>query len=347
MTDVPTPRAEQPVPQNKRPWLKWASRAAQAALAVVIVYFIYSAVGTQLAKSHFLSLHFSIGYLVVAWVVIGLYYVSFAMGLTLVIRSLGYRPRFRDIFKLSYATNLGKYLPGGVWQIAGKVALAKQAGVDRHAALVASVVESAVSVVGGLLLFIVTTLFGAPFPATVPKWPLFVLLVVIFVALQPQLFARVVRLAMRILHIEGEPPHLTFVQTVWLVFYYAGTWLIAGAGFWFFTRALIPDPGANWLVYSGFYAAASVGGLLVLFVPAGIGVREGFLVLLMRNVVGGPTAAARLSAAVIIAFAARVWSTAMELALSAGAVAMPFSRHPPDSADEDADAPDSPTEGGA
>jgi uncharacterized membrane protein YbhN (UPF0104 family) len=143
-------------------WLKWAVRAAQVVFAVVIVYFVYTAVALQLTKSHFLTLHFSIGYLLLSWVVIGLYYLSFAVGLTLVIRALGYRPRFRDIFKLSYATNLGKYLPGGVWQVAGKVALAKQAGVDRHAALVASVVESAVSVTGGLLLFLTTTLAGRP-----------------------------------------------------------------------------------------------------------------------------------------------------------------------------------------
>jgi hypothetical protein len=166
------------------------------------------------------------------------------------------------------------------------------------------------------------------------------LIVVIFVALQPQIFARVVRLAMRLLHVEGEPPHLRFGQTVWLVFYYAATWLIAGAGFWLFTRALVADPGANWLVYSGFYAAASVGGLLVLFVPAGLGVREGFLGLLMRNVVGGPTAAARLSTALIVAFAARVWSTAMELALSAGAVALPFSRQQGGAEDSPATEPD-------
>ena len=329
MADAPTPAG--PDARPSRAWLKWASRAAQVVLAVVIVYFVYVSVATQLRKSNFLALHFSIGYLVASWVVIGLYYVLFAVGLTLVIRALGYRPRFRDIFKLSYATNLGKYVPGGVWQVAGKVALARQAGIDRHAALVASVVESAVSVTGGLLLFLTTTLLGGPYPASLPKWPLFVLIAVIFIALQPQIFARVVRVAMRLLHVDGEPPHLRFRQTVWLVFYYAGTWLVAGAGFWLFTRALTSSPGANWLVYSGFYAAASVGGLLVLFAPAGLGVREGFLALLMRDVVAGGA-----GTAVIVAFAARVWSTAMELLLSAGAVAMPFSTRT-DDADTPAD----------
>jgi uncharacterized membrane protein YbhN (UPF0104 family) len=310
-------------------------RGAQTLLAAAVVYFVWRAVSTQLATSRFLELHFSPLYLVAAWVVLACYYLLFAGGLALVIRSLGYRPRYRDVFKLSFATNLGKYLPGGIWQVAGKVALARQAGVEPHAALVAAVVESAVSVTGGLLLFLGTTLGGAPFPAGVPEWPLWAIIVAILVALQPGIFARVVALGMRLLKIEGEPPHLTFGQIVALVAYYAAIWLVAGGAFWLFTRSLTPDPGAGWLAYCGYYAAGAIGGLLVLFAPAGLGVREGFLVLLMRDVVAGGVATAW-----IVAFAARVWSTAMELALSGVAVAMPFSEPGGPADAQAADGPD-------
>ena len=170
--------------------------------------------------------------------------------------------------------------------------MARQAGVDRHAALVATTVESAVSVTGGLLLFLATTLLGAPFPAGVPKWPLYALIAGIFVALQPQIFARVVALGMKLLKIEGEPPHLKFGRIVALVLYYAAIWVVAGAGFWLFTRSLTPDPGASLLAYAGYYAAAAVGGLLVLFVPVGLGVREGFLVTLIGPVISGGAATA-------------------------------------------------------
>lgn len=301
-------------------WRTWAMRGAQALVAVLVVFFVYRSVSVQLAKSRFLELHFSAGYLVAAWAVIALYYLLFAGGLLLVIRAMGYPARYRDIFKLSFAANLGKYLPGGVWQVAGKVAMARQAGVDRHAALVATTVESAVSVTGGLLLFLTTTVLGAPFPSDVPKWPLYALMVGIFVALQPQIFARVVALGMRLLKIEGEPPHLRFRAIVALVLYYAAIWVVAGAGFWLFTRSLTADPGASVFAYAGYYAAAAVGGLLVLFVPAGLGVREGFLVTLMGGVVSGGVAVAW-----VVAFAARVWSTAMELVMSGIAVALPFS----------------------
>ncbi len=312
--------AEASVSKPVSPWRTWGLRGAQVLLAVVIAYFVYKSVSTQLATSRFLELRFSPLFLAAAWVLIACYYLMFAGGLMLCIRALGYRPRYRDVFKLSFAANLGKYLPGGIWQVAGKVAMAKQAGIDRHAALVATTVETAVSVTGGLLLFIATTLAGAPFPEGVPKWPLWAIVVGILVALQPAIFARVVALGMRLLKIEGEPPHLKLGQIVALVSYYSCTWLVAGGGFWLFTRSLTTDPGAGWFAYSGYYAAGAVGGLLVLFVPAGLGVREGFLVLLMRDVVAGGAATAW-----IVAFAARVWSVAAELVMSAVAVVMPFS----------------------
>jgi hypothetical protein len=197
--------------------------------------------------------------------------------------------------------------------------MARSVGVDRHAALVASVIESAVSVTGGLLLFVTATLLGSPLPGSVPRWPMWVLMVAIFGALQPQVFRRVIALGMRLLKVEGETPHLSFRATVGLVAYYACIWVVAGAAFRLFVLSLTPQPGADWLAYAGYYAAASIGGLLVLFAPAGLGVREGFLVLLI-----GPLLAGGAGTAWIVAFAARVWSSAAELVLSAIAVAMPY-----------------------
>ena len=300
---------------------RWLLRGAQAALAIAILYFVYQSVSAQLATSRFLELLFSPAYLAVSWIVIAAYYLLFAGGFMLVIRSLGYRVSYRDVFKLSFAANLGKYLPGGVWQVAGKVAMAKQAGVERHGALVATVVESAISVTAGLLVFMSTTLLGAPFPPSVPKWPLLAIMAAILVALHPAIFSRVVGLGMRLLKIDGDPPHLRLGSIAALVAYYSAIWFVAGGAFWLFTRSLVADPGAGWAAYAGYYAAAVVGGLLVLFAPAGLGVRESFLVLLLGGLLSGGPASAW-----VVVLAARVWSSAAELVLSAVAVARPFSR---------------------
>ncbi|MDO8962890.1 MAG: lysylphosphatidylglycerol synthase domain-containing protein [Coriobacteriia bacterium] len=299
----------------------WLVRAAQAVLAVAIVYFVWQSLSGSLERSGFATLEFSFGYLAAAWAVLLVYYLLFVGGLALVLRALGYRPHYRDVLKLSFGANLGKYLPGGIWQVAGKIAMAKRAGVDRHAALVASVIESGVSVAGGALMFLATTFIGAELPPGVPRWSMVVLAAGIVGALHPAIFGRVVRLGMRLLKIEEDVPRLTFTATLGLVAYYCGIWFVAGAAFWLFARSLTPLalPG-HVLAIGGAYAAAMIGGLLVLFVPAGLGVREGIL-LVMLQLTFGPAGA---GAAAVISVAARVWSTLLELALSAVAVALPY-----------------------
>lgn len=54
------------------------------------------------------------------------------------------------------------------------------------------------------------------------------------------------------------------------------------------------------------FAAAYVVGYLAVFAPAGAGIREGFLVLLLQ-----PSMSAE--AALVVALAARVWTTTVEL----------------------------------
>ncbi|MHB1477889.1 MAG: UPF0104 family protein, partial [Coriobacteriia bacterium] len=59
----------------------------------------------------------------------------------------------------------------------------------------------------------------------------------------------------------------------------------------------------------GAFAAASIGGLLVLFAPGGIGVREAILAGLLAP-------SYPLAVAVAAGVAARLWSTAVELLAS-------------------------------
>lgn len=308
---------------------KMLVRLAQVVLAVAIVYYVWQSLSASLARSGFASLHFAPVYLAAAWAVLLCYYLLFVGGLSLVLRSLGYRPRYRDVLKLSFGANLGKYLPGGFWQVAGKIAMARRAGVDRHAALVATTVESGASVAGGTLMFIATVLAGARLPAGFPAWPMLGIAAAIVAALHPAIFGRVIAFGMRLLKIEGPPPHLRFGATLGLVAYYFGIWFVAGSAFWLFARSLTPLASpVDLLPVAGAYAAAMVGGLLVLFVPAGLGVREAIILALLGITFGAEGA----GAAAVISVAARVWSTLLELALSAVAVALPYARSEEDAA---------------
>jgi hypothetical protein len=67
-------------------------------------------------------------------------------------------------------------------------------------------------------------------------------------------------------------------------------------------------------------AASYLGGYLAIFAPAGAGVREGVMGLLLTQVAPPP-------AAIVIAVASRIWFTATELIVL---LVIPFLRRPPE-----------------
>jgi hypothetical protein len=86
--------------------------------------------------------------------------------------------------------------------------------------------------------------------------------------------------------------------------------VLYGGAFWIFVRSF-ELPGAPVLIASSF-AAAYVLGYAAIFAPAGIGVREVALVLLLSPAMGAAPAAA-------VSVLARVWTTVVEV-IPAGAL---------------------------
>jgi uncharacterized membrane protein YbhN (UPF0104 family) len=290
--------------------------AGQVALFAIIAWFVYQSLSKGLSGSDFLQLRFSWGWLGLSWVLLAGYYAIYTLGLDLIMRALGSPSTLPKAFKLNFASNLGKYVPGGFWPALGRVALAPSMSLSRAHAAVSLVLEAGYSTAGGLIVFAVSLGFGGRLPAGTQPWMWLVLAALLVVALHPAIFSRALKWAFRLARVDHEPPRLGYGITLGLVALYAVSWLVAGAAFQCFTYALVSNAGGNTLTYAGAYSAASIAGLLVLFAPGGIGVREGVLAFLITPFVGPGNA-------VIVGFAARVWSTLLELALSAGALAMP------------------------
>jgi hypothetical protein len=200
--------------------------------------------------------------------------------------------------------NLGRYVPGKLWQIAGLAVLARQRGVPVAVSTAAAVLGQAVSL-GGAALVGTAALAGGG--SSFGPWSvvfLGVLAVLIAVALVPPLQRRAVALWFRLAgHPDGTLATSTLMTLGWLVLYtlnwilYAGAFLVLAKSFGL--------PGPPIAVASAF-AAAYVLGYAMIFAPAGIGVREGFLVLFLSPLMGAGPAGA-------LSIIARLWTTAVEL----------------------------------
>jgi len=228
--------------------------------------------------------------------------------------------------RVYFVANLGRYVPGKLWQIAGMAVLAHRLGVPASISTAAAVLGQAVALGGAVLVGAAALSSGNGLTGIWTLAFLAVLAALLAVALVPALNRRAVGLWFRLARrseAHVQPSGATTLR--WLALYTLN-WTMYAAAFLLLVRSF-DLPGAGVQVASAF-AAAYVLGYAALFAPAGIGVREGFLVLFLSPFMGAAPAGA-------IAVVTRVWTTVVELVPAAVFWAMQL-------AEGTADAPSSP-----
>jgi glycosyltransferase 2 family protein len=190
-----------------------------------------------------------------------------------ILRLLGVTPR------PSWATvylrgQLGKYVPGSVWQYASRGALATNRGIPLRVVAKSFPIELSA-----------TVLAAAAFSILLVGWWGAVAVIAVVAAAAGATSALHSRIAAR--------------AASKAVLLYVGTWVLIGGSFWMAARGLVQIPAGQLPVYMGGFASAWIVGLVAIYAPTGIGVREAVLVAILRSRVG-------TEAALVVALGSRI-----------------------------------------
>lgn len=205
----------------------------------------------------------------------------------------------RSIARGFLLAQLGKYIPGGVWQIIGQVTDATRTTAnDGRAASLAFVVSVATQVTAGLLVGLPLVLVD-----TTPTWIRLCLLAGALVAvgllLQRRLLARIL-LALPWLRDTSTSDAMPSRSAI-VVSTVANCVALVAAGI-VFDIANVAGPDRGVLVVVPAFALAWTIGFLAIPFPAGLGIREGALLLLLPG--GSSTAIVAASAVVRVIYIA-------------------------------------------
>ncbi|MET8050273.1 MULTISPECIES: lysylphosphatidylglycerol synthase domain-containing protein [unclassified Streptosporangium] len=189
--------------------------------------------------------------------------------------------------RIFFIGQLGKYVPGSVWAYAAMIELGRDHRVPPRR-MFGSITLSVLVSLGCALVVAAVTLRETMTQA----WYLLALIPVIAVCLHPGVLTFGLNLAMRIARQEplGQGRLLSGRAVLTAVALTVAGWLTYGP------HLLLPmaDLGASgdslYLVATGAYALAWATGILTVVVPAGIGVREGAMVLALAPVLDSPRA---------------------------------------------------------
>jgi glycosyltransferase 2 family protein len=312
----PTPGTREPTSPKAR-LLRVGKLLLQLLLTGVVTWFILKTVGLDLQGLRTLDLSlWNVRWVLVALsslFLLGAYAYTAGLWGVMVREMGGYEVGLVVSLRVFFTANLARYVPGKLWQIAGLAYLARREGVPPGTATGAAVLGQAFALAGATLVgagVLIGSELGVRFGG---GWAAGALLVLLVAATFPAVFKGALALWFRVARAEvpgGFRPDQVF-GVRWLGLYVVA-WVLQGLAFWMLARGL----GLDLAVFPGVaaYAAGYALGYVAVFAPAGIGVREGFLIAFLGPILGGPTAAA-------LAVIARVWSTAMELLLASGLAA--------------------------
>ena len=288
--------------------VRWGFTAAAVAIGCYAVARQWTDVRAALA---------SIGVLTVAAAMVSVLLAMFAsmQMWRVLLAALGSPRPIRVGARIMFVGQLGKYLPGSVWSVLAQMELGNAHRVPRHHSGSASVLAMLMALLSGLLTALVTLPFVA---RSTPYLWAFLAAPFLLAFLHPKVLnyglGRLFRLTRRPPLEQPLTARAIAISLTWSF----GAWILYGLQIWLLATRLGAPRGTTALLALGGFAFAWSVGFLVVFVPAGAGVRDLLLVALLSPVIG-------VGAATAVALVSRVLTTAGDM-LAAGAAAGYF-RH--------------------
>lgn len=212
-----------------------------------------------------LSLLLSIVFLVTA---------KFTLSITarIALIKLGIKIRFITVFNFYNLSQIAKYIPGSIWQYAGRIFYYKSYGLSSTIIRDAILSETIWVIGSSLIIGVSFTILTDPFRlyeilnSTVPTWkPLYTIASCLFLIFFFLLFNKRIKSIVSTLLSYNLP--VKWYPTLFSI------WLLLGISFWFLCYPYGVKIN-NILFTIGLYAIAFFAGFMVPFAPAGIGIRE-------------------------------------------------------------------------
>jgi hypothetical protein len=217
---------------------------------------------------------------------------------------------FLSALRIWSLSNLARFIPGAVWQFAGLAALAADEGISPLAATGAVLLQQLVLLGTGVVIAVmlapawIEPISGGLSPVATAGIAVaaLVALTVAIPLTMPALGAMLGRVTRR--EFAWPRPSLkafaTYTSSLVL------PWLAYAVAFWLFARAVVGSAAPSLAVSGGAFVASYVAGIIAVFAPAGLAVREAALVAMLTPVVDARTA-------LVLAIGSRLWMIALEI----------------------------------
>ncbi|MDA3838177.1 MAG: lysylphosphatidylglycerol synthase transmembrane domain-containing protein [Candidatus Delongbacteria bacterium] len=274
-------------------------------LALVLFFVVKNIVDnfSYIKDINLLNLNF--GYILPALLVtiISLFIPVFAWRYLL--GTLGADLKILKAMRIWFISNLGRYIPGKVWQISGLILLSNKEGVTKKTSSVSVIYSQIVANSIALLLWVVFTFGDNNWKGNL------LILIVILVSLSsfPFIINKLVNIILIRMKKQKNEFVVSYSKFIIYVLSQLLNWLVMGLAFIIFINlftdlSIFDHPTTLFILPISWTL-----GLLAIFAPGGIGVREGIMTVYLSMFISPGLAA-------VIPWIYRIWLTVFELLLA-------------------------------
>jgi uncharacterized membrane protein YbhN (UPF0104 family) len=291
-----------------------ASRALRAGFAVLAVAFLAAALISQWSEATAALAALSWWSLALAAAAGMLAPGGAMLAWRALLADLGSPLRLSPAVQVMFLGQLGKYLPGGVWQVVATMELGRDHAAPRKRTFTATVLAMAITLAAALAL----TAIALPFTsadAAHRYWWVLALVPVVAAALHPRVLTGALNVALRLARREPLERGVRGGGLLRALGWTILGWALLDVQAWLLVSDVHHGGLSDFLPAAAAYMLAWSVGFLTIFAPGGIGTREVAMAAALAPLMDWPQA-------LVIATVSRLISMAADLAWAALAFAL-------------------------
>lgn len=273
----------------------------------VVAWMVWRAIVRNWSEFRSLELSLTLhpGWIVLSALTVFLSYAISVEAWRRILAGWAQRLSYGRALRVWLVANLGRYIPGKVWSVAGLMVLAQRAGVAPWAAAASAVAIQAVAIGTAVALVAAAT------PTAASPLRLGAAALVAIATIAVLAWERAVRGVARLVGSTVQFEPLPVSAVAWSAALGVLAWIAHGVAFWLLARGLgLPDT-LSIVTAAGVFPLGYILGLLALFAPGGLGVREVVLISLLAPALGN-------GGAVALSVASRILLTLTEVVAPLG-----------------------------
>lgn len=217
---------------------------------------------------------------------------------------------FFDTLKLRIYSNFGKYIPGKMFTYGILLYGYEKKNISKKKIAICSFLELILSILSAIIISLISIFSTDLKELNNYKFVLLILVFFCIIIIHPKVLQNIANFFLKKFHKKPIENTSTYRNSITILIIYIINWLVFGLAFYFFINSFYDFPFKFFLYSTGAFTMAGIIGLLAIFTPAGFGVREGVLIIVLSYIIPVPIAS-------IISLSSRIWLTFCEILLFA------------------------------